>query len=45
LLLRFGDGELPATVEGAEPPATPPPVKVERGRSRAYVPPQPNLFD
>jgi exodeoxyribonuclease VII large subunit len=45
LLLRFGDGELSATADGSELAATPPPAKVERGRSRAYVPPQPNLFD
>jgi exodeoxyribonuclease VII large subunit len=42
LLLHFGDGQLPATVDGTPRPPLP---KVERSRPRAYVPPQPNLFD
>jgi exodeoxyribonuclease VII large subunit len=42
LLLRFGDGEVPAAVEGSAPAA---PAKVERTPKRAYAPPQPNLFD
>ena len=41
LLLRFGDGEVPATVNGTAPA----PAKVERTTRRPYVPPQPNLFD
>jgi exodeoxyribonuclease VII large subunit len=41
LLLRFGDGEVPATAGRGEPA----PAKVERGSRRAYVPPQPNFFD
>jgi exodeoxyribonuclease VII large subunit len=41
LLLRFGDGEVPASVEGS--PAAP--AKVERTSRRPYVPPQANLFD
>ncbi len=48
LLLHFGDGELPATVDGTTTPApapAPSPAKVERSPRRAYVPPQPNLFD
>ncbi|GAA3997637.1 exodeoxyribonuclease VII large subunit [Sphingomonas humi] len=47
LLLRFGDGELPASVDGSAESAPPPApkAKVERGRPRPYVPPQPNLFD
>jgi exodeoxyribonuclease VII large subunit len=41
-LLRFGDGELPASTEGSAPA---PAAKVERPSKRAYAPPQPNLFD
>nr|WP_314442089.1 exodeoxyribonuclease VII large subunit [uncultured Sphingomonas sp.] len=41
LLLRFGDGEVPAVVEGSPPS----PTKVERSPKRSYAPPQPNLFD
>ena len=41
LLLHFGDGEVPASTEGSAPAS----AKVERSRTRAYVPPQPNLFD
>lgn len=41
LLLHFGDGQVPAAVDGT--PAAPP--KVERQPKRAYAPPQPNLFD
>ena len=42
LLLRFGDGEVPATADGSAPAAA---AKVERTPKRAYAPPQPNLFD
>jgi exodeoxyribonuclease VII large subunit len=42
LLLRFGDGEVPAAVDGSAPAAA---AKVERTPKRAYAPPQPNLFD
>lgn len=41
LRLHFGDGEVAARA-GAVSPAKP---KVERPARRAYVPPQPNLFD
>jgi exodeoxyribonuclease VII large subunit len=40
LRLHFGDGLVEATT-GASPAS----AKVERGGKRAYVPPQPNLFD
>jgi exodeoxyribonuclease VII large subunit len=39
LKLHFGDGEVDATTTAS------PGGKVERGRRRAYVAPQPNLFD
>jgi exodeoxyribonuclease VII large subunit len=39
LRLRFGDGEVDATVGG------PPPVRLERPSRRAYIAPQPGLFD
>ena len=40
LMLRFGDGVVDATVDGA--PATP---SVEPKRRKPYMPPQPGLFD
>jgi exodeoxyribonuclease VII large subunit len=40
LRLRFGDGEVGATVDGA---AAPP--RVERPPRRSYIAPQPGLFD
>jgi exodeoxyribonuclease VII large subunit len=43
LTLHFGDGPVDA-VAGADSPQSPP-KRVERGRSRAYLPPQPGLFD
>lgn len=42
LRLHFGDGQVEAAVCKAPAPA---PAKVERAPRRAYVPPQPNLFD
>jgi exodeoxyribonuclease VII large subunit len=41
LRLRFGDGEVGATVDGA---AAPPP-RLERAPRRSYIAPQPGLFD
>jgi exodeoxyribonuclease VII large subunit len=41
LSLRFGDGNVDATVGGTE--ARPP--RVERPAKRSYLPPQPGLFD
>jgi exodeoxyribonuclease VII large subunit len=43
LRLHFGDGLVDATTDGTSP--APAPAKVERAPKRAYVPPQPNLFD
>ena len=40
LSLRFGDGTVDATVDGAVSP-----VRLERRRSRPYMPTQPGLFD
>ena len=40
LRLRFGDGEVDATVSGSAPP-----TRVERQTRRAYIAPQPGLFD
>ena len=40
LRLRFGDGEVDATVGGA-----PPAARVERPARRSYIAPQPGLFD
>jgi exodeoxyribonuclease VII large subunit len=40
LSLRFGDGSVGATVDGASPPA-----RVERAPRRSYMAPQPGLFD
>jgi hypothetical protein len=37
--LRFGDGSVDATVDGAAPRA------VEPRRAKPYMPPQPGLFD
>ena len=42
LTLRFGDGELPATVDGA---GGSPPPPVERKPRKSYIAPQPGLFD
>ena len=42
LSLHFGDGQVEATVGSG---VASPPAKVERAPRRAYVPPQPNLFD
>jgi len=42
LTLRFGDGELPATVDGVP---TSPPAPVERKSRKSYIAPQPGLFD
>jgi exodeoxyribonuclease VII large subunit len=39
LVLRFGDGSVDATVDGAAPRA------VEPRRAKPYMPPQPGLFD
>jgi exodeoxyribonuclease VII large subunit len=41
LRLRFGDGEIDASLG----PAGPPPLAVERKPRRSYVAPQPGLFD
>jgi exodeoxyribonuclease VII large subunit len=41
LRLRFGDGEIDASLG----PAGPPPLAVERRPRRSYVAPQPGLFD
>jgi exodeoxyribonuclease VII large subunit len=41
LRLRFGDGEIDASLS----PAGPPPLAVERKPRRSYVAPQPGLFD
>jgi exodeoxyribonuclease VII large subunit len=43
LTLRFADGEVEAVA--GDVPATPRPKRVEPARSRAYLPPQPGLFD
>jgi exodeoxyribonuclease VII large subunit len=43
LTLHFGDGQVEATTGEAISPGAP--KRVERGRSRFYVPPQPGLFD
>jgi exodeoxyribonuclease VII large subunit len=43
LTLHFGDGRVDA-VAGEQTPAGAP-RRVERGRPRAYLPPQPGLFD
>ena len=47
LTLHFGDGPVDAVVDavarGEAPQSAP--KRVERGRSRAYLPPQPGLFD
>jgi exodeoxyribonuclease VII large subunit len=40
LRLRFGDGEVEATVNGASAPP-----RVERPPRRSYIAPQPGLFD
>ena len=40
LTLRFGDGSVDASVDGAAPPP-----RVERPRRGAYIAPQPGLFD
>jgi hypothetical protein len=40
--LRFGDGELTATVDGVP---TSPPAPVERKSRKSYIAPQPGLFD
>jgi exodeoxyribonuclease VII large subunit len=40
LRLRFGDGEVDATVAGAAPSA-----RVERAPTRSYITSQPGLFD
>jgi len=40
LNLRFADGAIAVRPEGAGPAA-----RLERGRSKAYLPPQPGLFD
>lgn len=45
LLLRFGDGELPVATEDVVTTKPAVPAKVERPSKRAYVQPQPNLFD
>jgi exodeoxyribonuclease VII large subunit len=42
LTLRFGDGELTATVDGVP---TSPPAPVERKSRKSYIAPQPGLFD
>jgi exodeoxyribonuclease VII large subunit len=39
LVLRFGDGSVDATVDGAAP------RPVEPKRAKPYMPPQPGLFD
>jgi exodeoxyribonuclease VII large subunit len=41
LSLRFADGTIDSTVDGA-PPRQP---RVERSAKRSYLPPQPGLFD
>ena len=43
LTLHFGDGPVDAVAGGDAPQSAP--KRVERGRSRAYLPPQPGLFD
>ena len=43
LTLRFADGEVEAVA--GEALAAPPPRRVEPARRRAYLPPQPGLFD
>jgi exodeoxyribonuclease VII large subunit len=43
LTLHFGDGAVDAVAGGDAPQSAP--KRVERGRSRAYLPPQPGLFD
>ncbi|HEU4705080.1 MAG TPA: exodeoxyribonuclease VII large subunit, partial [Sphingomicrobium sp.] len=53
LTLHFGDGEVAAVAGEPAPPGGPAKAKgakverprVERGRRRAYLPPQPGLFD
>ena len=40
LTLRFGDGSVDASVDGASSPRT-----VEPKRRKPYMPPQPGLFD
>jgi exodeoxyribonuclease VII large subunit len=42
LTLHFGDGEVAATVDGADQPPAPP---VERKQRKSYIAPQPGLFD
>jgi exodeoxyribonuclease VII large subunit len=41
LTLHFGDGKVDAVADSGEAPKQ----RVERGRTRSYVPPQPGLFD
>jgi exodeoxyribonuclease VII large subunit len=43
LTLHFADGQVDAVA--GEAAATAPAARVERSRSRSYVPPQPGLFD
>ncbi|HEU5284912.1 MAG TPA: exodeoxyribonuclease VII large subunit [Sphingomicrobium sp.] len=43
LTLHFGDGRVDAVAGDQAPPGAP--ARVERSRRRAYLPPQPGLFD